>query len=180
MKAIVSPNIRIRCPQHFVIGEDSIIDDYCYFSTKLEVGRCSHIASGCTIAGGADRKCTIGDFCSISSGAKIWCTSDDFVNDLVTIIPSGIEQVKQHLISADVAFGNYTAVGSNAVIMPGNLVPDGTVIGALSFVPAYFEFQPWTVYAGVPIRQIRSRNRGSVEVQASRLESMLRQRKGPE
>jgi acetyltransferase-like isoleucine patch superfamily enzyme len=180
MKAIVSPNVRIRCPEHFAIGEDSIIDDYCYFSTKVRIGRCSHIASGCSIAGGAERECAIGDFCSISSGTKIWCTSDDFVNDLITIIPPGIEQVKQHLISADVAFGNYTAVGSNTVVMPGNVIPEGTVIGALSFVPAYFEFQPWTVYAGVPIRHLRARNRRNVEIQAAKLETMLGQRRGAE
>ena len=44
----------------------------------------------------------IGDFCSLSSGVKVWCTSDDFVNDLVTIIPPGIEQVKTNLIRGDV------------------------------------------------------------------------------
>lgn len=173
MKAIISPHVRIRCPEHFVIGDDSIVDDYCYFSTRVRIGRCTHIASGCSIAGGAERQFTIGDFCSISSGAKIWCTSDDFVNDLVTIIPPGIDHVKQHLISADVAFGNYTAVGSNAVVMPGNLIPEGTVVGALSFVPAQFDFQPWAVYAGTPIRYIRPRNRESVIEQARKLETAL-------
>lgn len=173
MRAIVSRNIRIRCPEHFVVGDDSIVDDYCYFSTKVRIGRCTHIASGCSIAGGAERQFTIGDFCSISSGAKIWCTSDDFVNDLITIIPSGFDCVKQHLISADVDFGDYTALGSNAVVMPGNKIPDGTVVGALSFVPAYFDFQPWAVYAGIPIRYIRARNRESVIEQARRLKTML-------
>lgn len=156
-----------------MVGDDSIVDDYCYFSTKVRIGRCTHIASGCSIAGGAERQFTIGDFCSISSGAKIWCTSDDFVNDLITIIPSGFDCVKQHLISADVDFGDYTALGSNAVVMPGNKIPDGTVVGALSFVPAYFDFQPWAVYAGIPIRYIRARNRESVIEQARRLKTML-------
>ena len=85
----------IRHPEDFVIGEDSIVDDYCYFSTTVRIGRCTHIASGCSVAGGADMQFEIGDFCSLSSGVKIWCTSDDFVNDLVTIIPPGVEQVKK-------------------------------------------------------------------------------------
>ena len=64
-------------------------------------------------------------------------------------------------------FGDYTASARNSVVMPGNHVPEGTVIGALSFVPGGFTFEPWTVYAGVPIRLIRPRNRADVMDQVS-------------
>jgi acetyltransferase-like isoleucine patch superfamily enzyme len=176
MKPLVSPNTRIRHPEHFVIGEDSIVDDYCYFSTKVRIGRCTHIASGCSVAGGADMQFEVGHFCSLSSGVKVWCVSDDFVNDLVTIIPPDVEQPKTHLIRGDVTFADYTAAGSNSVIMPSNHVPEGTVIGALSFVPVAFEFRPWSVYAGIPIRYIRPRNRESVMGQVRRLEALLEER----
>src|SRR5579863_4986246 len=102
MKPIVSANSRIRNPEHFVIGEDSIVDDYCYFSTKVSIGRCTHIASGSSVAGGIDMSFRIGDFCSVSSGVKIWCTSDDFVNDIVAIAPPDVESVKTNLIRGDV------------------------------------------------------------------------------
>ena len=173
MKAIVSPHSRIRHPDDFLIGDDSIVDDFCYFSTKVRIGRATHIASGCSIAGGGAMQFEIGDFSSLSSGVKVGCTSDDFVNDLVTIIPAGVEQVKGHLISGDVTFGNYTAAGSNTVVMPNNVIPEGTVVGALSFVPAGFRFQAWSVYAGVPLRFIRERNRGAIMDQVRRVESML-------
>ena len=176
MKPIISPNSRIRDREHFVIGEDSIIDDYCYFSTRVRIGRCTHIASGCSVAGGADMQFEIGHFCSLSSGVKIWCTSDDFVNDLVTFIPTGVEQVKTHLIRGDVKLDNYTAVGSNSVIMPDNHLPEGTAIGALSFVPVAFEFKPWSIYAGIPIRFLRPRNQQSVMEQVGRLEVQLEMR----
>jgi acetyltransferase-like isoleucine patch superfamily enzyme len=177
LKPIVSPNTRIRHPEHFEIGDDSIVDDFCYLSTRVRIGRGSHIASGCSIAGGVDRLFVLGDFCSLSSGVKIWCTSDDFVNDLVTLVPDGVEAFKEHLISGDVIFGNCTAAGSNSVVMPGNEIPDGTVIGALSFVPAGFQFEPWSVYAGVPVRRIAARNRRAVEAQAERLQRGLDARK---
>lgn len=176
MQAIVSPNSRIRHPDEFAIGEDSIVDDYCYFSTRVQIGRSTHIASGCSVAGGRDWQFTIGDFCSLSSGVKIWCTSDDFVNDLVTIIPQGVAQVKTHLITGDVTFENYTAVGANSVVMPRNRIPEGAVIGAVSFVPTAFDFQPWSVYAGTPIRFLRQRNRESVLSQVRSLEAMLEAR----
>lgn len=60
--------------------------------------------------------------------------------------------------------------------MPGNTIPEGVVIGALSFVPPEFDLQPWSVYAGVPVRLIRPRNRDSVMQQVRQLESMLAMR----
>jgi acetyltransferase-like isoleucine patch superfamily enzyme len=176
MKPIISPNSRIRHREHFQIGDDSIVDDYCYFSTRVRIGRSTHIASGCSIAGGIEMQFEIGHFCSLSSGVKVWCTSDDFVNDLVTIIPPDVEQVKTHLIRGDVRFDDYTAVGSNSVIMPNNHIPEGTVVGALSFVPAAFDFRPWSVYAGIPVRLLRSRNEESVMGQVRRLNELLEAR----
>lgn len=176
MKAKISPNTRIRHPELFAIGQDSIVDDYCYFSTAVRIGRSSHIASGCSIAGGSARIFQMGDFSSLSSGVKIWCTSDDFANDLVTIIPDGCEQVKTNLISGDVLLGDYTAIGSNSVVMPDNRMPEGAVVGALSFVPVRYTFEPWTVYAGIPVRVVGCRNRKNVLEQVKRLESMLEER----
>jgi acetyltransferase-like isoleucine patch superfamily enzyme len=176
MNPIISKNIRVRHPEHFIVGEDSIVDDFSYFSTRVRVGRCSHIASGCTVAGGIAYEFTLGDFCSVSAGVRIWCTSDDFVNDLVTIIPPDIEPVKTHLISGDVRMEDFTAVGTNSVVLPGNTIPEGTVIGAMSLVPAGFHFEPWSVYVGIPVRRLRSRNREAVSDQAARLKRMLDER----
>ncbi len=178
-KPIISANSRIRHPEHFEVGDYSIVDDFSYFSTRVRIGLCSHIASGCSVAGGGDRLFTLGDFCSLSSGVKIWCSSDDFVNDLVTIIPPGAADVKQHVILGDVTFGNCTAVGSNSVVMPANDIPEGTVIGAVSFVPAAFPFEAWSVYAGSPIRLVGRRNRDAVTAQARRLREQLEQLRTP-
>lgn len=173
MKAIISPHTRIRHPQHFEIGSYSIVDDFCYISTRVRIGVCSHIASGCSIAGGMARLFTLGDFCSLSAGVRIWCTSDDFASDIVCILPPGAEHVKQHLIEGDVTLGNYTAVGSNAVVMPDNYVPEGTVIGALSYVPPRFSLEPWSVYAGIPVRRVGDRSRSSVLEQVRRLRALI-------
>ena len=170
---MISPNIRVRVPEHFIVGEDSIVDDYCYFSTRVRIGRASHVASGCSVAGGASHQFTLGDYSSLSSGGENWCTSGDFVNDIVTIVPAAAGTVKTHLIEGDVVIGNFTAVGSNSVVMPGNEIPDGTVIGALSFVPPRFTFEPWSVYAGTPIRLIRRRNKDNVLSQIKQLDRAL-------
>jgi acetyltransferase-like isoleucine patch superfamily enzyme len=173
LKPIVSPQTRIRHPQHFEIGDYSIVDDFCYISARVRIGFCSHVASGCSIAGGPHHQFVLGDFCSLSSGVKIWCVSDDFANDIVCIIPPGVETVKTNLIEGDVTMKDFTAVGANSVVMPGNNVPEGTVIGALSFVPPRFTFEPWSVYAGVPVRLVGQRNRAAVIAQGALLRARI-------
>ena len=57
---------------------------------------------------------------------------------------------------------DHIGVGANSVVMPGNDIPEGVAIGASSSLPVGFEFEPWTVYAGVPIARIANRNRDGV------------------
>ncbi len=172
MKPIISKNCRIRNPEHFSVDEYSIIDDFCYFSTKVKVGKFSHIASGCSIAGGKDKSFVLGDCCSISSGVKIWCRSNDFVNDLVITKPDNID-IGDKPIEGDVIIGNFCGIGANSVIMPDNNIPEGVSIGALSFVPSKFKFEPWSVYAGTPIKLIKPRNKENVMRQAEELEKKI-------
>jgi acetyltransferase-like isoleucine patch superfamily enzyme len=173
---IISPNIRVRHPDEFEVGANSIIDDYCYFSTRIRIGEWSHIATGCSVAGGRERLFVLGSFSSLSAGVRVWCTSDDFVNDVVTIIPADLGAIKEHVLSGDVVMGDYTAVGANSVVMPRNTIPEGCAIGALSFVPTEFSFEPWTVYAGIPIRRIALRNRDAVLRQVDALRARLSRR----
>lgn len=175
---IISKNIRVRYPEQFSVGENSIVDDFCYFSTRVQIGEFSHIASGCCVAGGVARLFKLGNYGSLSSGAKIWCTSDDFVNDVTGPFPSWLEEagpIKEHLISGDVIMEDCTVVGANSVVMPRNHIPEGTAIGALSFVPTDFDFKPWSVYAGAPIRLIKPRNKDSVMRQLSKIRERIRQ-----
>ncbi len=170
---IVSSQIRLRKPDLLVMGEGSVVDDFCYISAQLRIGRFVHIASGCSIAGGEHRTCSIGDFTSLSSGVKIWCTSNDFVNDLVALLPPELQEIGDNKITGDVVIERYCGIGANSVVMPQTLIPEGCTIGALSFVPATATLEPWTVYAGTPVRAVASRNRGSVLAQVRRIEAGL-------
>ena len=173
MKPIISKNIRLRYADCFEVGEFSIVDDYCYFSTRVKIGFCSHVANGCSVGGGREHLFALGDFSSLSAGVRVWCSSNDFANDLVTVIPALVGDIGDNPITGNVIFENYTGVGANAVIMPDNVVPEGTTIGALSYVPPHFRFEPWTVYAGAPIRRIAARNRNRVLAQVGLIRRRL-------
>ena len=173
MKPIISPNIRVRHPDCFEIGDYSIVDDFCYFSTRVKIGICSHVANGCSVGGGRGRLFALGDFSSLSAGVKVWCSSNDFARDLVAIVPPGVGEIGDAPVSGDVIFENYTGAGANSVIMPGNVILEGAVIGALSYVPPRFAFEPWTVYAGSPIRRIGPRDRERVLAQVNLIRRRL-------
>src|SRR5687767_429404 len=156
MKPIISPNIRVRYPDLFEIGEDSIVDDFSYFSARIRVGRGSHLASRLTIGGGTEHQFVLGDYSGIAAGTCIYLSSSDYVRGLITPAARSMD------IHGDVIFGNYTGIGCNSMVMPDNHIPEGTAIGALSFVPPRFPFRPWTVYAGNPLRPVRVRDQASV------------------
>ena len=42
----ISSNCRIRHPEEFLVGEDSIVNGCCYFSTRVRISCFTHIASG--------------------------------------------------------------------------------------------------------------------------------------
>lgn len=172
---IISPNVRIRYPDRLTVGEGSIIDDYCYLSTRITLGRYCHVASGCAISGGPDKEFALGDFSSLASGARIYCASNDYVLGLVATLPAMAAPLIPE-IAGDVRLARFTGVGANSVVMPDNDIPEGTTIGALSFVPSKFAFEPWTVYAGIPIRRISARDRDGVLRQADAVERTLGQR----
>lgn len=169
MKTIISKHIRIRYPKYFSVGINSVIDDFSYFSTKIKIGENCHIASGVSIAGGEKHQFMLGDYSSVSSGVKIWCESNDYVNDLVILSPK--QEIDDRPLEGDVSIGKMCGVGANTVIMPGNNIPEGTVIGALSFVPSNFVFKPWSVYAGIPIKFIKKRNKKRILKQVEKIKS---------
>lgn len=145
----------LKAPDRLEVGDNVRIADFCRISSTCKIASDCEIAPGTYIAGGGDKyHFSMGQYSSLASGVRIWLSSNDYVNELVT---HNVPYVKE--IEGNVILEKYTAVGCNSVVMPNNHIPEGTVIGALSFVPPNFKFEPWTVYAGTPIKKIKSRNR---------------------
>ena len=155
---ILGEYVIIKKPELMEIGDNVRISDFCRISTACIIGSDCEISSGTYISGG-DGKYTfkMGECSSLAAGVKVWLSSNDYVNELVT---HSIPEVKE--IQGNVSLGKYTGIGSNSVIMPNNDIPEGVTIGALSFVPSNYKFEPWTVYAGRPIRPIKKRNKENV------------------
>lgn len=148
----------IKKPDLVSVGDNVRIADFCRISAACEIGSDCEIAPGTYISGGDGKyKFTMGDYSSLASGVRIWLSSNDYVNELIT---HSVPDVKE--IQGNVTMGKYTGIGTNSVVMPNNHIPEGVSIGALSFVPSNYKFEPWTVYAGRPIRPIKKRNKENV------------------
>lgn len=167
MSTKIAKTCRILYPDCFQVAADSAIDDFCYFSARIAVGRCSHIATGCSISGSRDRLFSIGAFASLASGVRVWCVRNDVADDLIG------DRNTDEQVAGDVILGDHVSVGASCIILPNNFLPEGVAIGALSLIPSGCCFEPWTVYSGNPIRPIRGRNRERVLEQAAALERNL-------
>lgn len=117
-----------------------------------------HIAANCVLAGGSNNKIVLRDFAGISACCAVYSGTEMFDKDITTIIPLELLQ-NRNTFHGDVVFEKHTCLGANSVMMSGNTIPEGTVIGANSFVPINFNFEPWSVYVGNPIKKIKERQK---------------------
>lgn len=169
-KPIVSPHIRLRHPEFFTIGEKSIIDDFCYLSTKLILGFNIHIGASCSVIGGPESSLIMKDYTAIATGTRVVCGTADFVNDLAVVLDEFDNVVNEGRgLSGDVILERFSIVGANSVVLPNNHIKEGVAIGASSLVPVNFNFEPWCVYVGQPIRKVKERNKESILEQVRKL-----------
>ena len=148
----------VKHPENVQIGNHVRIADFCRISSICEIGDYCEIAAGAYIIGGLQKyKFVMKGYSSLAFGVRILLDSNDYVNHLVTHSFPNVPE-----LHGDIIMEKYTGVGANSVIMPDNHLPEGVTVGALSFVPVHYKFEPWTVYAGNPLRPIKKRNKQSV------------------
>jgi len=127
----------------------------------------------------------LGPHCHIYAGARIWAPWNLRCDDAVAIADGAVVynvaavHLASHAIVSQEAFlcsathdpddpdfallarpitiGCYAWIGARATVAPGVTVGDGAVLGLCSLATA--DLAPWTIYAGVPARALRPRQR---------------------
>lgn len=155
----IGNNVFIKHKDTFTTGEHCHILDNSMISPHTTIGNFCLIDRFVLIAG-SNYNFTMEDFSGLGGGVKIWLQSNDYTNNLIST---------EAQIVGDVTLKKYSGIGSNSVIMPNNTIPEGTVIGANSFVPTNFPFEEWSVYAGTPIKKIKNRNKAMVLKEAEEI-----------
>lgn len=142
------------------LGDHVRIDDYVVITARAPViiGSYVHIAAFAFLSG--QFGIVIGDFCNVSPRATLLSGNDDFSGESLpgALIPENLRRVQ----SGTVQLGRHAMVGAHSIVLPGVHVHEGAVVGALSLVKE--SLPPWGIYAGIPVRRLRSRKRHPEEM----------------
>lgn len=150
----ISKNVEIRRPQLVKVGSHVAIDSGFYLTTGAEIANYVHIGPYVCVIGGANGMLRLGNFTNIAAGGRLICVSDQFTGEGLITAP-GIPSKFTNLIIAPIIFEDFVNVGASAVILPGVILREGTVVGAGSVVT--HSTDPWTIYVGNPARPLKGR-----------------------
>jgi dTDP-4-amino-4,6-dideoxy-D-glucose acyltransferase len=155
---IIGKTVRIRYPNLVEIGDNCIIDDFTYISTGLKLEQYTHIAAGCKLIGGPKCRVQMGRFSTLAPNVVLSAGSDDYDAGIAT--PFVPEKYKGEAEYGEIVLGHHCIVGAASVVLPNVTFGDGASVGALSLVKR--DLKKWILYAGIPAREIRRRNRKAI------------------
>ncbi len=164
---LISRKASIYSPHLMELGSNIRIDDFCVLSGRLIIGNYVHIAATSALYGK-----TVGieiqDFANISSRVFIYALSDDFSGETMTnpMIPEKYKKISED----KVVIGRHVVIGSGTTVLPGAHLQEGTAIGAMSLVKK--DTEPWSIYAGIPVRKIKNRSKNLLKLEAEFLKEI--------
>lgn len=147
------------------VGNNIRIDDFCILSGNITLGNNVHIAAYTALYGGSDG-IIIEDFANLSSRICVYSTSDDYSGETMTnpTIPDEYKNVH----SAPVHIGRHVIIGSNAVVLPGVRIAEGSSFGSFSFIN--HDSDPWSINVGIPFKKIKNRSKNLLVLETKYLE----------
>ena len=110
----IGKNVYFRYPEEIEIGNNVVIDEFCYFTTSVKIGDYVHIAPSCSIIGGKQAEFVMNDFSAMGAGTRVICASDDFVKGPFGS-PVPIE-FRPNCIVSKVELERFTILGTNTVV----------------------------------------------------------------
>ena len=149
------------------IGDNVRIDDFCILSGNIKLGSNIHIAAYTALYGGDDG-ILIDDFANLSSRIGVYSVSDDYSGETMTnpTIPDEFKNV----VSAPVHICRHVIIGSNAVVLPGVTIAEGSSFGSFSFIN--HDSEPWSINVGIPFKKIKDRSRNLLKQEKKYLASL--------
>lgn len=146
--------------ENISIGNNVRIDDFCILSGKITLGSYIHISAYTGIFSGKSGV-TAADFVTISGRCNIYGKSDDYTGMAMTnpMVPEALLQITD----APVVFGRHSILGCACTVLPGVKLAEGTAVGSMSLLRE--DTRPWTMYAGIPAKEIHPRKRCPLELE---------------
>lgn len=164
----IGKNVKIKrtAALYFVenisIDDNSRIDDFSIIVASREhvdIGKHVHIAAHCYISGSDGFR--MEDFSGLAPSVNIFTSSDDYTGKKMTnpTLPRDLTGGP----SGRVVLGRHVIIGCGTVILPNVTIGEGSSVGSQSLVTKTLE--PWTIYAGIPVKKIRNRDKALLELE---------------
>ncbi len=155
---IIGKTVRIRYPELVEIGDNVIIDDFTYISTSMKLHSNVHISAGCKIIGGKGAFVEMHEFSTLAPNVVLSAGSDDYTSGIATpLVPM---EFKANARIGRIILHKHCIVGAGSVVLPDVIFAEGACLGALSLANSSLE--EYMLYAGIPARMIRARNREEI------------------
>ena len=159
---LLSRRAAIHGAPRISIGDETRIDDFCLISAGeggVEIGAHVHLAVMSSLIGKAS--IVIGDYCGVSGKASIYSSSDDFSGEWMT--NPTLPAIYTNVQSAPVILHRHAVMGAGAVALPGTVLGEGAILGALSLAKG--ELAPFWIHGGTPAHPLRERSRRLLELE---------------
>lgn len=139
---------------HIKVGMGTRIDAFVTITGDVEIGKYTHIGTGCSLFGGAG--ISIGDYVGMSPGVQVFTGTEDVSGDWVTnpTVPPSLRSPKVRSI----VISDHCFIGTNSVLLPGADMPEGSGLGALSLCKD--RLLSWGIYGGAPCKLLKWRTTG--------------------
>lgn len=155
---IIGKTVRIRHPELVELGDNVIIDDFCYISTALKLGSYCHISPGCSIIGGPEAYVEFGDFSTTAPNVVLVAGSDDYHSGIASVsVPA---KYRGNLTIGKIIIGRHCIIGTASTVLPNVTFHDGSTLGAHSL--AKKDLEPWMLYVGIPAKSLGMRNKEEI------------------
>jgi acetyltransferase-like isoleucine patch superfamily enzyme len=155
----IGDNVYFRYPELIEIGNNVIIDDFCYFSSKMVIEDFVHFGPHCSVIGGKDSGLIMRQFSGLSAGVRIICGSNDFLGEGLTN-PTVPHKYRPNDVITTVEIEKHAIIGTSVVIHPGVKIGEGVAVGSMSLVTKSLD--PWNIYMGQPAKFFKKRDKEKI------------------
>lgn len=165
----ISSDARIYGQENISIGSNVRIDDFVTLSANngfIELKNYIFIARGCHLSGFYG--ITMDNFSSMAANTIIYSASDDYSGDFMTA--QAIPQEFTSHIGGQVVIEKHVIIGAATIIIGGCSIKEGCSIGSNSLVVK--DLESWGVYAGTPVKRLKDRKKGLLELEKKFLASI--------
>jgi galactoside O-acetyltransferase len=156
---LISHKSSIYGAENISIGDNVRIDDFCILSGKIKLENHIHIAAFAALYGG-EKGIVVYDFVNIGSRVSIYSISDDFTGEYMA---GPMVKGYRKLTSEEIIIGKHVILGCGCVVLPGAILSEGSVFGAITLVNDISD--EWSINVGIPFRKIKNRRKELIKLE---------------